>query len=89
MSKTKEKITKLITPIIKTIWNVSNKEKCEKVNVSFAYFPKEYDGDNPPIIRYTLFFQNGKTQSSLNCSNPFVELINSFTKHLFEYLIGY
>lgn len=89
MTKTKQRITELITPIIKTIWNVSNEVKCEKVNVSFAYFPKEYDGNNPPVIRYTLFFKNGRSQSSLNCCNTFVNLINSFTKHLFEYLIRY
>ena len=58
------------------------------LKISFVYFPNVYDGENPPIIRCTLYMLSGRKQEINNCSVPFNEMVNSFVKHSYESLIN-
>ncbi len=77
-----------IQPMIIRCWNINHTEVCVDVKISFAYFPDVYDGENPPIIRYTLYMLTGRKQEIHNCSVPFTEMVNSFVKHSYEAIIG-
>ena len=87
-TKMKEDLINMIRPMIIRCWNINNNEVCADVKASFVYFPETYDGENPPVIRYTLYMLSGRKQEVHNCSVPFTELINSFVKHSYEALAG-
>lgn len=84
----KEDLIKMVRPMIIRCWNINYSEVCVDVKISFAYFPDVYDGENPPIIRYTLYMLTGRKQEIHNCSLPFTELVKFFVKHSYETLIG-
>jgi hypothetical protein len=77
----------MIRPMIIRCWNLNNSELCIDVNVSVVYLPDVYDGENIPIIRYTLHMLTGRKQEEKNCSVPFTEMINSFVKNSYESLL--
>ena len=83
-----EDLIEMVRPMIIRCWNINHTEVCVDVKISFAYFPDVYDGENPPIIRYTLYMLTGRKQEIHNCSVPFTEMVNSFVKHSYETLIG-
>lgn len=83
-----EQLIKAMKPIIISSWNLNFDEKCKEAKVRFAYFPEEYDGDNPPRIRFDLIMESGRTQSNFNCCNPFIELVNCISTSYYERMIG-
>ena len=85
---TEKQLAKAIRPMLIKGWNANNEEKCYDVNISFAYFPKEYDGGNPPKIRYKLWLSSGRFQDRLSCDKPFVEMIDCITTSLYERMMG-
>lgn len=84
MSKEQENLLKQVRPMLITGWNLNNEEKCYDVKLSFAYYPTEYDGGNPPRIRYTIIMESGREQSNFNCSKHFTDMINCITKCIYE-----
>jgi len=78
-----EHLTKLVKPFIISGWNFNNDERCVDANVSFAYFPKEFKKETPPRVRFELIFWNGRIQNRLNCSKPFVEMVDCITEQLY------
>ena len=89
ISKEEQSLLKQIEPMLINSWNYNSEVKCYDVKASFAYFPKEYDGDNPPIVRYTFIMMNGREQTNFNCGKPFVEMISCITKCIYEKMINY
>tara|TARA_R110002020_G_scaffold101665_3_gene239326 strand:- start:5782 stop:6078 length:297 start_codon:yes stop_codon:yes gene_type:complete len=81
-------LSKLVKPMLIDAWNLNHKQELYDVSISFAYFPKEYDGTNPPRIRYNLIFKDGRTQENFNCSKPFVEMVDCITTAMYERSIG-
>jgi hypothetical protein len=77
-----------IQPMIIRCWNINHTEVCVDVKISFTYFPNVYDGENPPIIRCTLYMLSGRKEEINNCSVPFNTMVNSFVKHSYESLIN-
>ena len=89
MKHIKEQLLSDIKPMLVTSWNINNIGNCCSVNAHFVYFPLEYDGTNPPVIRYTLIMDNGREQTNFNCDKPFVEMISCIVKCIYEKKIGY
>jgi hypothetical protein len=89
MNLVEQKVLKEVRPMLINSWNLNNEQKCIDVKLSFAYFPKEYDGENPPRIRYDIIMCNGREQSNFNCSRPFVEMIDCIVKSIYEKNINY
>jgi hypothetical protein len=73
--------------MIHQAWNINYDEKCVYVDAEINYFPKKYDGGNPPIINYTISTITGRKQKRENCSVSFVELVNHFIKCNYEILL--
>jgi hypothetical protein len=78
-----EHLTKLVKPFIISGWNFNNDERCVDANESFAHFPKASKKETPPRVRFELIFWNGRTQDRLNCSKPFVEMVDCITEQLY------
>ena len=76
-------LAKMVKPFLISGWNFNNDERCIDANISFAYFPKEYKKETPPRIRFELILWNGRVQDRLNCSKPFVEMIDCITEQLY------
>tara|TARA_R110002020_G_scaffold81777_1_gene202823 strand:+ start:1815 stop:2084 length:270 start_codon:yes stop_codon:yes gene_type:complete len=87
MSKEQENLLKQVKPMLITGWNLNNDEKCLDVKLSLAYYPKEYDGTNPPRIRYDLILESGREQSNFNCSKQFSDMMNCITKCIYECIL--
>lgn len=87
MSEEQQNLLKQVRPMLITGWNLNNEEKCCDVKLSLAYYPTEYDGGNPPRIRYTLIMENGREQSNFNCSKHFSDMINCITKCIYECIL--
>ena len=87
MSKEQENLLKQVEPMLINCWNFNNEEKCCDVNLSLAYYPKEYDGTNPPRIRFDLIMASGRKQNNLNCSKVYVDMVNCMTKCIFESIV--
>ena len=83
-----KEIIRQIKPMLIRGWNLNNDEKCYDVNISFAYFPKEFDGDNPPRIRFNLIMESGREQSNFNCSITFVEMMNCISTNMYKQMLG-
>jgi hypothetical protein len=81
-------LKRAIRPMLIRGWNLNNEEKCYDVNISFAYFPKEFDGENPPRIRYDIILQSGRTQDRFHCSKHFVEMIDCITTNMYKRMVG-
>ena len=88
MNLIEEQLSKQLRPMILRGWNLNHDEKALDVDVSFAYFPKEYDGSNPPVVRYSFWLVTGRHQERHNCSKSFVEMIDCITKNVYERMIG-
>ena len=73
MSREEQNLLKQVEPMLINCWNFNNEEKCYDAKLSLAYYPKEYDGNNPPRIRYTLFMESGREQTNFNCSKQYVD----------------
>jgi len=83
-----EQLVRAIKPMIIKSWNYNFDEKCTEAKVKFAYFPKEYDGDNPPRIRFDLIMESGRVQNNSNCCKPFIEMVHCISKNYYERMIG-
>ena len=83
-----KELIRQIKPMLIRGWNLNNDEKCYDVNISFAYFPEEFDGDTPPRIRYNLIMESGREQSNFNCSKPFVEMMNCISTNMYKQMLG-
>lgn len=81
-------LKRAIRPMLIRGWNLNNEDTCYDVNISFAYFPKEFDGENPPRIRYKLWLASGRFQDRLNCDKHFVEMIDCITTTMYKRIIG-
>ena len=77
-----------LTPILISLWNANNEEKVGEALVRLVYVPKEFDGSNPPKVRFTLLMRNGRCQDSLNCDKVFVDLFDDIVLHLYKRTIG-
>tara|TARA_R100001440_G_scaffold60345_2_gene80169 strand:- start:403 stop:681 length:279 start_codon:yes stop_codon:yes gene_type:complete len=84
MSQEEQNLLKQVEPMLINCWNFNNEEKCYDAKLSLAYYPKEYDGNNPPRIRYTLFMESGREQTNFNCSKQYVDMIDCMTKCIYE-----
>jgi len=78
-----KQLAKMVKPFLISGWNLNNDEICYDVKIWFAYFPKEYNKETPPRIRYDIILQSGRTQSRFNCSKPFVEMVDCITEQLY------
>jgi len=85
MSEEEQNLIMQVRPVLITAWNLNNEEKCDNVKISFAYYPTEYDGSNPPRVRYTIVMRDGREQSNFNCAKHFNDMINAITKYLYEH----
>jgi len=81
-------LKKSLQPILVNLWNANNDDKTDNVFLDFVYIPNEYDGTNPPKVRFTLLMKNGRTQESLNCDKVFVELFDDIVLHLYKRTVG-
>ena len=84
MSEEEQNLIMQVRPVLITAWNINNEEKCDNVKISFAYYPTEYDGSNPPRVRYTIVMRDGREQSNFNCSKHFADMISCITKCIYE-----
>ena len=85
---TEKQLAKAIRPMFIEAWNANNEQKIYDVKIYFAFFPKEYDGGNPPRIRYDVILENGQTTDRFHCDKPFVEMIDCITTSLYERMVG-
>lgn len=81
-------LKKSLQPILVNLWNANNNEKARNVFLEFVYIPKEFNGTNPPKVRFTLLMLNGRTQNSLNCDRVFVELFDDVVLHTYKRTLG-
>jgi hypothetical protein len=80
-------LKKLLRPLLVELWNSNNNEKVKSCLIDFVYIPEEFNGSNPPKIRYTLFMRNGRTQDRLNCDKVFVELFDDIMVHAYKRML--
>ena len=88
INSVQKEIIRQIKPMLIRGWNLNNDEKCYDVNISFAYFPEEFDGNNPPRIRFNLIMESGREQSNFNCSITFVEMMNCISTNMYKQMLG-
>tara|TARA_R100001163_G_C5065936_1_gene204073 strand:- start:1968 stop:2243 length:276 start_codon:yes stop_codon:yes gene_type:complete len=85
---TEKQLAKAIRPMFIEAWNANNEQKIYDVKIYFAYFPKEYDGGNPPRIRYDIILENGQTTDRFHCDKIFVGIIDCITTIAYERMMG-
>lgn len=88
MNVLEKELKRAVRPMLLTCWNSNHNEKAYDVKLSFAYFPDDYDGGNPPRIRYDIILENGRVQDRHHCSKTFVDLMDGITKRMYERLLG-
>jgi len=80
----KEQLERSLMPVLIDLWNSNNTEKVQHVSVKFVYMPTDFNGTNPPKVRFTLLMRNGRTQFSLDCDKVFVELFDDIMLHTYK-----